>query len=148
MLKLCNMTKMTNKTTRRAFIAQTGMISAGITLGVNPVSAKSYNRIIGANDRIRVGFIGVGNRGTQLLHTFMNQPDCEIAALCDVYEPYITRDRSKVNPRYIKDRPGQIPGMGETFPDKVERYSEYRKLLENKVSMRFALPPPITGMQL
>ncbi|MCE5345156.1 MAG: Gfo/Idh/MocA family oxidoreductase [Bacteroidales bacterium] len=126
------MTKTNNKTTRRTFIAQTGMISAGITLGVNPVSAKSYKTIIGSNDRIRVGFIGVGNRGTQLLHIFMNQPDCEIAALCDVYEPYITRDRSKVNPRYVKDRPGQIPAMAETFPNKVERYSDYRKLLENK----------------
>ena len=42
------------------------------------------------------------------------------------------RDRSKVDPRYLKDRPGQIPTMGEKFPNKVERYSDYRKLLENK----------------
>ncbi len=62
----------------------------------------------------------------------MDQPDCEIAALCDVYEPYIMRDRSKVDPRYIKDMPGQIPKMDEVFPSKVERYSDYRKLLENK----------------
>lgn len=121
-----------NTTTRRAFISKTGMLTAGLTLGVNQMSALSYKRIIGANEKIRVGFIGVGNRGTQLLQTFMKMPDCEIAALCDVYEPYITRDRSKVDPRYIKDRPGQIPQMGETFPNKVERYAEYRKLLENK----------------
>lgn len=108
------------------------MITAGMALGVNQISALSYNRIIGANDKIRVGFIGVGNRGTQLLQTFMIMPDCEVAALCDVYEPYITRDRSKVDPRYIKDRPAQIPKMGEVFPGKVERYLEYRKLLENK----------------
>ena len=123
---------MSAKTTRRSFIAQTGLISAGITLGVNPVSAASYKRIKGANEKIRVGFIGVGNRGTQLLHIFMDQADVEIAALCDVYEPYIKRDRSKVDPRYLKDRPGQIPAMGEIFPSSVERYSDYRKLLENK----------------
>ena len=35
-------------------------------------------RVIGANDKVRVGFIGVGNRGTQLLHLFMEQPDCEV----------------------------------------------------------------------
>ncbi len=92
----------------------------------------SYDRILGANGKVRVGFIGVGNRGTQMLETFMRMPDCEVAALCDVYEPYITRDRSKVDPRYIKDMPGQIPRMGELFPDKVERYTDYRKLLENK----------------
>jgi len=126
------MTKKSGKTSRRAFITQTGMISAGITLGVNPISANSYNRIPGANDKIRVGFIGVGNRGTQLLKIFMEQPDCEVAALCDVYEPYITRDRSKVDPRYLKDMPGQIPAMDEVFPNKVERYSDYRKLLEDK----------------
>lgn len=43
------------------------------------------------------------------MHEFMNEPDCEVAALCDVYEPYILRDRSKVDPRYIADRPRQIP---------------------------------------
>jgi predicted dehydrogenase len=108
------------------------MISAGLTLGVNPITASDYSRIKGANDKIRVGFIGVGNRGTQLLHIFMDQPDCEVAALCDVYEPYINRDRSKVDPRYIKDRPGQIPDMVEKFPNSVKRYSDYRKLLEDK----------------
>ncbi len=123
---------MSRKTNRRTFIAQTGMVSAGITLGVNPISASGYNRIRGANEKIRVGFIGLGNRGTQLLHIFMDQPDVEIAALCDVYEPYINRDRSKVDPRYIKAMPGQIPDMGENFPAKVEKYSDYRKMLENK----------------
>ena len=126
------MTKKKKTTTRRVFLSQTGMVTAGVALGVNSMSAKSYNRIIGANNKIRVGFIGVGNRGTQLLHLFMDQPDCEVAALCDVYEPYITRDRSSVDPRYIKTRPRQIPRMGETFTNKVERYSDYRKLLENK----------------
>ncbi len=123
---------MSKKTTRRTFIATTGMVSAGITLGVNPVSARAYKRISGANEKIRVGFIGIGNRGSQLLQIFMDQPDVEIAALCDVYEPYLNRDRSKVDPRYLKDRPGQIPEMKEVFSGKVERYSDYRKLLENK----------------
>ena len=124
--------KKKNTTTRRAFLSRTGMLTAGLTLGVNPLNALGYKRIAGANEKIRVGFIGVGNRGTQLLQTFMQMNDCEIAALCDIYEPYITRDRSKVDPRYVKDRPAQIPQMGEVFPNKVERYADYRKLLENK----------------
>ena len=123
---------MKKRTSRRKFLQQTGIATAGMAIGVNGLNAISYNRISGANEKIRIGFIGVGNRGSQMLATFMSMQDCEVAALCDVYEPYITRDRSKVEPRYIKDMPGQIPGMGEVFPGKVERYADYRKLLENK----------------
>jgi hypothetical protein len=106
--------KKKNKT-RRAFLSEAGMTAAGLTLGVSPVRAESYSRIMGANDKIRLGVIGVGNRGSQVMHEFMNEPDCEIAALCDVYEPYILRDRSKVDPRYIETRPRRIPQMGEDF---------------------------------
>ena len=126
------MKKSSDKTSRREFLTTTGLVSAGIALGASPLNAAAYRNTKGANEKIRVGFIGVGNRGTQLLQLFMAKPQCEIAALCDVYEPYITRDRSQVDPRYIKDMPGQIPLMDEKFPNKVARYSDYRKLLEDK----------------
>ena len=76
-------------TSRREFIKKSSMAVAGLSLAQSAIPLVNTNRrIIGANDKIRVGFIGVGNRGTQLLHMFMEQPDCEVAALCDVYEPY------------------------------------------------------------
>ncbi len=118
--------------TRREFLARTGAGAAGLVLGLNGIDADSYSRIIGSNEKIRVGFMGTANRGTQLLHTFMTMPDCETAALCDVYEPYITRQYDKVDPRYISTRPQQIPKMGEAFTGKVGRYSDYRKMLENR----------------
>ena len=124
--------KNTKNTSRREFIAKTGIAAAGVVLGTPTLSAASYNRIMGANDKIRTGFIGIGNRGSQLLNLFMTQPDLEVAALCDIYEPYLLRDRSKVDPRYLKDRPGQVPKMGEPFPVTPARYNDYRKLLENK----------------
>src|SRR5690554_3337648 len=120
------------KTSRRSFLSHTGMVTAGLTLGVNSLSAKSYSRIWGSGEKIRIGFIGVGNRGSQVLHQFIKEPDCEIAALCDVYAPYANRDRSQVDPRYIETIPRQVPKMGEKFPNKVDRYSDYRKLLEDK----------------
>jgi predicted dehydrogenase len=120
------------KTTRREFIARTGIITAGVAMGATSLNASGYRRIAGANEKINVGFIGLGNRGSQLLGLFMDQPDARIAAFCDIYEPYLLRDRSKVDPRYIKGLGGQIPKMGESFPDKVEHYSDFRKLLENK----------------
>lgn len=44
-------------TTRREFIQKTALGAAGLTLG-----AKSYSRIIGANDRVRVGIVGYSDR--------------------------------------------------------------------------------------
>ncbi|HUX97027.1 MAG TPA: Gfo/Idh/MocA family oxidoreductase [Bacteroidales bacterium] len=121
-----------SKSTRREFIGKAGLVTAGVSLGAGSLTASSYNRIMGANDKIRMGFIGVGNRGSQLLKLFMDQPDQEVAALCDIYEPYLQRDRSRVDPRYLSVMPGQIPTMGEKFPVKPARYNDYRKLLQDK----------------
>ena len=118
--------------TRREFITSSGIVATGLALGAPSLYAASYNRIAGANDKINMGFIGIGNRGSQLLNLFMKQPDMEVAALCDIYEPYLLRDRAKVDPRYLKDRPGQIPKMGEKFLRQPVVYNDYRKLLENK----------------
>lgn len=123
---------MKDKSTRREFIKKTPLAVAGLSIATSGFPMiDTKKRIIGANERVRVGFIGVGNRGTQLLHTFMQQPDCEVAALCDIYEPYINRDYSAVEPRY-KEMGGVIPKMGENFPGSVKLYKDYRKLLENK----------------
>jgi len=113
---------------RREFIAKSGMATAGTTLGVNALSAQRLQK--GPNDKIRMGFIGIGNRGTQLLRLFMKNPNVEIAALCDVYEPYTTRDRSAVHQRYLDL--GKVPRMGEDFGKKVKRYTDFRKMLEQK----------------
>jgi hypothetical protein len=54
-------------TTRRDFIRNMGAGVAGLSVGVPLMgtnamntSAKSYNRIMGANDRIRVAIVGLG----------------------------------------------------------------------------------------
>src|SRR4030043_751361 len=122
----------THTNTRREFITKSAAASAGLILGGKTLASSGINRIIGANDKIRVGFIGIGNRGSQLLALFMQEPDCEIAALCDIYKPYLLRDRSLVDPRYLTDMPGQIPKMGENFSTKPVYYDDYRKLLEDK----------------
>jgi predicted dehydrogenase len=114
---------------RREFISKSGLATAGATLGVSTLSAKPY-RIPGANERIRVGFIGLGNRGSQLMSLFMKNPHVEVAALCDIYEPYTTRDRSAVHPRYLAL--GKVPGMGEQFDSPPARYSDFRDLLDQK----------------
>jgi len=125
---------------RRDFITKSTLAAAGLSLstGVFPASGK----VLGANDKIRMGFIGVGNRGSQLLNLFMSNSDCEIAALCDIYEPYMTRNREAVDPRYIKDLGGQTPRMGEQFPNKPTLYKDWRKLLEDKSIDAVAIATP------
>lgn len=121
-----------NQTTRREFISKTALAAAGITIGSQSISAGGYSRISGSGEKIRMGFIGLGNRGSQLLQLFMKHPDVEIAAFCDLYEPYLLRDRSLVEPRYLKSMEGQIPKMGEKFPNEVKKYNDFRKLLEDR----------------
>ena len=105
-------------------------MAAGVGLGskVFPVSG----HVLGANDKIHLGFIGIGNRGSQLMGLFMKNPDCEVAALCDAYDPYLSRNRSEVDPRYLKDLGGQVPKMGEQFPAKPVLYKDWRKLIDDK----------------
>lgn len=63
------------------------------------------SRVFGANDRVRLGFIGVGNRGDQVLDAFLKQSDAEIVAVCDIYELYLDFAARKVGtgPKRFKD---------------------------------------------
>jgi predicted dehydrogenase len=62
------------------------------------VTAASYGRILGANDRIRVGAIGTGGRCQFLLSLLNKLEGNEIAVCCDVYEPH----RLAAKARYAK----------------------------------------------
>ena len=115
------------KSTRREFIKKTALTTSALALG-STIPA----RVLGANDKIRMGFIGVGNRGSQLLDEFMTNADVQVAALCDVYEPYLQRDHSKVSKRFIDEVGGRVPAMKEEFTNNVKRYKDFRKLLEQK----------------
>jgi predicted dehydrogenase len=55
---------------------------------VTAANALSASRILGANDRIRMGLIGSGGRGREDWGNFLNEPDVEPVAVCDVYDPF------------------------------------------------------------
>ncbi len=61
-------------------------------------TASSYGRILGANDRIRVGAIGTGERCQYLLSLLNKAGGNEIVAVCDVYEPHRLEAKSKSAP--------------------------------------------------
>src|SRR5436305_13434514 len=50
------------------------------------LTALSYSRVLGANDRIGLGVIGIGVRGTYVMSLFQKNADVEVRALCDIYD--------------------------------------------------------------
>jgi predicted dehydrogenase len=51
------------------------------------VTALSASRVLGANERVRVGIIGYGLIGRIHTHSFREQPDVEIRGISDTYRP-------------------------------------------------------------
>jgi predicted dehydrogenase len=70
-------------------------------------------RAAGANERVRLGFIGLGNRGDQVLDAFLKHPDCEVTAVCDLSQAYMD---------FASKKAGSSP----------KQYKDYRRLLESK----------------
>ncbi|MBN8836459.1 MAG: Gfo/Idh/MocA family oxidoreductase [Sphingobacteriia bacterium] len=91
------------KKTRRLFIKQSAMAGAGIMLSKVAWTAKSYNNIIGANDRVRVGVIGFSDRfrGSHL-PCFMNhykELNFDIVAVSDIW-----KKRREEGVTFLKDK--------------------------------------------
>jgi predicted dehydrogenase len=74
---------------RRTFIKQAALVSAGTLLAKSSLSAKSYKRIIGANDRVRVGVVGFSDRHrSSHIPSFMNhykELNFEVVAVSDIW---------------------------------------------------------------
>ena len=90
--------------TRREFIKATAVGAAALLA--------SSSRVLGANDRVRVGMIGVGARGQDLLKQLLEVPNAQLVAIADVY----SRRRDKA--RHL------APG--------IQTLNDHRRLLEMK----------------
>jgi predicted dehydrogenase len=80
---------------RRDFLKKAVGTTAALTAASSAFAAKgpakASSRVVGANDIINLGVIGVGGRGSYLAGKFKkfgedNPNSCRIAAVCDVYE--------------------------------------------------------------
>jgi len=94
---------MEERVTRREMIALSGAAAAG--LAAAPARAKA--------DKVRIGWIGCGGRGTWLMRVALANPDAEIAAVCDVVEEKVANA--------IRIAGGKAKG-----------YRDFRRLLEQK----------------
>ena len=69
---------------RREFIKKSAMGAAALTLGPMASSAKSYQRILGANERLQVAIFGCYRRFGALAPSLSQLPNVDITYVCDV----------------------------------------------------------------
>lgn len=92
------------KHTRRDFIgkATVGLAGVAVTSAASSMSAASYKRIIGSNDRINIGFLGCGARGDghqKMVKMSLVDKNLGVVAVCDIW----SRNREKAA-AYCKKR--------------------------------------------
>ena len=105
------------KITRRSFIGTSTTGVLGFSAGL---SAKSYGRIIGSNDRINIAFLGTGGRSYG--HRRMVQGSCQdknldVVAVCDIWK---------------QNREKAAADCFDKFNTKVKQFKYSEKLLNDK----------------
>ncbi len=107
---------------RRTFMKTSA--AAGIVLGSCGLSAKSYRRIIGANDRVVVGIVGFSDRAKQsLIPAFMAYADklnFEIKGVSDIWNR-----RRREGAEFFKQQ----------FGKNVVTYINNERCMRTKISM-------------
>jgi len=101
----------TDRLTRRGFVG-----AVGATAGSAAVLGLSTPGVA-ANDKVRLGVIGSGSRGMQLLETFLARPDVDIVAVADVDDRHSSQCADRV-----KTKNGNKPTTGR----------DYHAILDNK----------------
>ena len=76
------------------------------------LNAKSYSQVVGANRKVNVAHIGIGNRGEQIIGDFAKTGRLNVVALCDV-------DMGAPHTQ-------KVMGM---FPN-AKRYKDFRKMFD------------------
>ena len=106
---------------RRSFLRRTTAAAvgfAGIPYFASSVSAQGTS----ANDRISLGFIGVGSQGRGVLKTFLGHGDCQVVAACDV-------DRLKLDKAVRMTEEHYAGQKNKSTYKGCDRYHDFRDLL-------------------
>src|SRR5579859_6658123 len=104
---------------RRQFLRLTSAVSLSAPLMLSSSWATTGKK--GPNDRITLGFIGTGTQGRGLLNNFLNQPDTQVLAVCDVDTTRREHHKKIVDEFYSIKQDKDYKGCAE--------YKEFRELL-------------------
>jgi predicted dehydrogenase len=106
-------TSLNTKVSRRKFLAAAGAAVALPTL--IPISALGRGRTYAPSDRITMGVIGWGMQGPANTRSFLDLPDCQVVAACDLTPSHLAEAMNTINNKYRnKDCKG---------------YSDYREIM-------------------
>jgi predicted dehydrogenase len=100
---------------RREFLRKGAMLAAGAAAVKS--TALSYNRIAGASDRISLGHIGIGHRGSELdamVAQLNNSKNVEMTAVCDLWTGNLDRAVA-ANKKYYGRAPRSTRHADELF---------------------------------
>ncbi len=86
---------MKNNFKRRDFIKTSALITGGMFLGTNSITAKSYSNILGANDRINFAIAGVRSRGNAHRESIKACDNAVVTHICEVDQRYRGNDCDK-----------------------------------------------------
>ena len=88
-----------NELSRRKFIGKATAGVAGVAASLNTnFTAASYRRIIGANDRLNIGFLGCGSRSSghqNMVKMSAREKNLSVVAVCDLWK--LNREKSAAN---------------------------------------------------
>src|SRR4051794_33668025 len=90
-------------------------------LAASAMPAASYERILGANDRIQIGLLGVGHRSSghrdMLKQTQQTDPKFDVRSVCDLWS--VNRDRGAADvQKMFGARPKTFKYSEEMLADK------------------------------
>src|SRR6516225_7118157 len=110
------------RVSRRDFLK--GAVAASALPLIVPHAALGFGKKA-ANDRLTVGFIGMGTQNRGHLNHFLGQKDVQVLAVCDVDTTRRNSARKMVEDRYGKDQKnGQYKACAA--------YNDFRELLARK----------------
>jgi predicted dehydrogenase len=79
---------------RRSFLTTSGITAASLaTCGTPAAQAR------GANEKLRIGLIGVGGRCRHLVQALTRIPDIRLTAVCDIYDVHLDAGRKLADPK-------------------------------------------------
>src|SRR5262245_50526523 len=91
-------------TTRRTFLKSSALLAA---------TALSYARILGANEALNIGLIGIGGRCQHLLKSLVTIKDVRVIQICDIWD-------------------ARFPVIQKMLPAKAAETKVYKEVLDNK----------------
>ena len=98
---------------RRDFLVKSSLLTIGAGIGLMGCKQTAAPIVVPDGERIRVGIIGLGDRGSALIRVLNVLPQFKVIAACDILDFRLKKGLENIN-------------------DKAVGYSDYQKMLENK----------------